>query len=189
MVPVALSDVIAVGEVPTAEEIAILARAGFRSLLNTQPDGEVERLLTSAEAGRLASASGLEYLHLPIESRRPSDAAVAQFAEALARLPRPVYACCYSGARSAAVWARAAAPAVGTDAVVEACRAAGYDISFMRGELDLVAAGVPAQATAEPAKPTAHRQASEAPREALPRLVPSVLIPRAASAGGFAVSG
>ena len=32
-VPVALSDVIAVGEVPTAEEIDILAKAGFRSIL------------------------------------------------------------------------------------------------------------------------------------------------------------
>ena len=110
MVPVALSDAVAVGEMPTAEHIKILAEAGFRSILNAQPDGEVERLLSAAEAGSLARALNLEYRHIPIESRRPSDLQIGAFRAALAELPKPIYACCYSGSRAAAAWALTAAP-------------------------------------------------------------------------------
>jgi uncharacterized protein (TIGR01244 family) len=211
MVPVALSDIIAVGEVPTAAEIEILAKAGFKSLLTTQPDGEVARLMASADAHVLARAAGLTYRYLPIVSRRPDDASLAAFAAAIAELPRPIYACCYSGARSAAAWALAAAPHLEPEAIVAACSAAGYDIAFLRPKLaerraqflapatvslapvavapmsvsatagattgtmaaDFIAAG----ANAKPAVPS------------VPTLTPSLLVPRAASAGGFAVAG
>lgn len=232
MVPVALSDVIAVGEVPTAEQIAILAGAGFRSLLNTQPDGEVERLMSSAEVAALAAKAGLTYRHVPIVSRRPPGTSVDAFDEALRALPRPIYACCYSGARTAAAWALAAARHEDPAKVVEACTKAGYDMSFMKPYLDARHADAKAAAKTAPPAPVASPAAAPAttavsaadplksngsaarpgngddkpaspaaasptaavapPSAALassvPELVPSVL-PRAASAGGFAVSG
>jgi uncharacterized protein (TIGR01244 family) len=208
MQPVALSDVIAVGEVPTEREIEILAGAGFRSLLNVQPEGEVERHLTSAQAETLARKAGLEYRHLPVESRRPTAGTVSAFADALREMPRPIYACCYSGSRAAAAWALAVAQQSDSQSIVAACAAAGYDISFMAPQLDavrergLAVIEPPASADAEaPVAPAndAHLNGAKAgngahdgaqrPIAPLPRLEPSILLPRAASAGGFAVAG
>jgi sulfide:quinone oxidoreductase len=201
MLPVALSDVIAVGEVPTAAEIEILAKAGFQSLLNTQPDGEVQRLMPSSEAAALAAKVGLTYRHVPIESRRPTDASVVAFAASLADLPRPIYACCYSGARAAAVWALAAADKTKPDDIIVACSRAGYDISFMKAELQARHAGKLANSAVPSglsAAPTANghtkdggnaSNAEHANAATIPSLVPSGLMPRAASAGGFAVPG
>jgi uncharacterized protein (TIGR01244 family) len=199
MVPVALSDVIAVGEVPTADEIEILAKAGFRSLLNTQPDGEVARFATAAEAGVMADKAGLTYQHVPILSRRPDEASLEAFARALASLPRPIYACCYSGARTAAAWALAAAPQHEPDSIVQACASAGYDIAFLRAALAerrsvtlaqkaTAAVGTPAAAFVAKVGDAVPAPAAQALPD-LPLLKPLALLPRAATAGGFAVAG
>jgi sulfide:quinone oxidoreductase len=176
MTPIALSDVIAVGEVPTAAEIEILAKAGFRSLLNTQPDGEVDRLMSAAEVAALGQAAGLAVRHLPVPSRRPTEAVVTAFATALAELPRPIYACCYSGSRAAAAWAFAAVRKQSPEAVIAACTAAGYDVSFLAAAL---AAAHGEAATAPAGTPSAPD---------VPPLTPAP-VPRAASAGGFALPG
>ena len=137
MRPVALSDEIAVGEMPSADEIAILSRAGFRSLLNVQPDGEVERLLSAADVAAGAAAAGMKSAHVPVASRRLPDATVAAFAQAMAALPRPIYACCYSGARAAAAWALAVAPSMVPAEIARTCTAAGFDMSALVPELEL----------------------------------------------------
>ncbi len=195
MVPVALSDIIAVGEVPSAAEIEILAKAGFRALLNTQPDQEVARLMSSADAATLAQAAGMSYRYLPIASRRPDDASLAAFADAIANMPRPIYACCYSGARTAAAWALAAGPHQEPEQIIEACSKAGFDIAFLLPKLTElrqrqltpapIATGTPAAVFVAAGQP----DTTAAKRGSVPALAPSVLVPRAASAGGFAVAG
>ena len=191
MTPVALSETIAVGEVPTRDQIAILAKAGFRSLLNTQPDGEVARHLTSAQCRDEAHKQGLVYQHQPIESRRPLDDAIEGFAAAVAGMPKPIYACCYSGSRTAAAWALAAAARQEPGSIISACAEAGYDIAFMRD--DHAARQAAANAAAKPvtAQSTVavNGHAVNGAATAVPALVPSIVLPRAASAGGFAVSG
>ncbi|MEQ1648852.1 MAG: sulfur transferase domain-containing protein [Hyphomicrobiaceae bacterium] len=206
MVPVALSDVIAVGEVPTADEITILAKAGFRAILLTQPENEVARLLSKTEVAAKAADAGLAFAYVPIVSRRPPASDVDAFVAALAKLPRPIYACCYSGARTAAAWALAASRDLAPDAVMSACTAAGYDVSFLAPELaaraavataiappETVAKAIPVAAilpsgvaTTTPVTPPA--TAPDMAPPAIPALQPSAL-PRAATAGGFAVAG
>ena len=188
MRPVALSDDIAVGEMPSREQIAILAKAGFRSLLNVQPDGEVARLINATDAATEAAAAGLAYAHTPVESRRLSDEQAATFADALARLPRPVYACCYSGARAAAAWATAMAPVMPLAEIAATCASAGYDISALSGDIERRHAGLPSVAESQP-----QSVPSDAP---VPFTAPSaasaaekIIFPRAAGAGGFAVAG
>lgn len=201
MLPVALSDVIAVGEVPTVAEIGILAAAGFRTLLNTQPDGEVDRLMPSAEAKASAEAAGLTYQHLPIPSRRPDKASLDAFAKALGSLPRPIYACCYSGSRTAAAWALAAARTEDPQSVISACAAAGYDIGFLKPQLIAARSEFLAGLAPSPVAPIvvlsghgsgdAHPKSPMPPIDpfSVPKMTPSILAPRAASAGGFAVAG
>jgi uncharacterized protein (TIGR01244 family) len=202
MVPVALSDVIAVGEMPTAAQIEILATAGFKSILNTQPDGEVDRVLTASYAHVLAMARNLAYRHVPIESRRPTDDQIAAITAALAELPRPIYACCYSGSRSAAAWAIAVAPHADADSIIQSVASAGYDIGFLREALAARRITPAVEPAVEPAiqpavaprpttgvvngvAPTVTPPATDAP----PLLMPKVIFPSAASDGGYARSG
>ena len=191
MLPVALSDVIAVGEVPTADEIAILADAGFRSVILTQPEKEVGRLLNRAEVAACAAQRGLEFAFIAIESRRPPEPVVAAFADLISKLPRPIYACCYSGSRAAAAWALAASKSMSPEAVEGACVAAGYDMSFLKDELAsrYAAATIGNEASIPTSDQSVSQNISAAkPIAPLPQLQPS-LLPRAAGAGGFAVAG
>ena len=192
MHPRALSDDVAVGEMPARDEFAILAKAGFRSLLIVQPDGEVARLIGSAEAGTAAAAVGLAYAYAPAESRRLTDAQTAAFAKALAEMPRPIYACCYSGARAAAAWALAMAPQLAPAAIAEACGAAGFDVTSLKQDIERRHAGVSTPAVivppaARPVMPQAAALTISAPAAAV--AAEKIIFPRAAGAGGFAVSG
>jgi len=86
-------------------DIAALARAGVRTLINNRPDGEDRRQLAAAEAGRLAAAHGVRYHHLPITAASLSRADVEAFAGILREATQPVVAHCRSGTRSALLWA------------------------------------------------------------------------------------
>lgn len=184
MQPVALSDAIAVGEFPSVEHIAILAKVGFKSLLNSQPEGEVDRLMPAAALAQEAHAAGLAYHFLPLETRRPSEAQIQAFARAIATLPKPIYAFCYSGSRSAAAWALASSAFMDTDAIIAACASAGYDISFLAPHLAERRTRRPAAVLAAAVVAGVEPDDDDVPP---PVLMPRVILPRAASSGGFAM--
>ena len=153
------------------------------------------QLLEFSSLGRAAAdepgaeAAGLAYVHLPIPSRRPDEAALAAFAKALAELPRPVYACCYSGARTAAAWALTAASHHEPASIIEACATAGFDIEFLRDTLAARRADALAPVPRAGGATAATFIAATESTAPVPQLKPSVLTPRAASVGGFAVAG
>ncbi len=207
MRPIALSDEIAVGEVPLPAEIEILSKAGFRSLINAQPDGEVARFADAATTRRAAEAVGLAYAHVPIESRMASEALIQSFAEALSTLPRPIYAFCYSGGRAAAAWALAMATQTPPVQLAQALENAGFDASALRPALIRRSVGLPAYEVVQvaPTLPVASIAVSPVAVDAIappaveaqvpaPLLAPEpapliIVLPRAASDGGFAVPG
>jgi uncharacterized protein (TIGR01244 family) len=196
MRPIALSDEIAVGEVPQAAEIVILSQAGFRALLNVQPDGEVARFADGAVTKLAVEALGMAYAHVPLESRLPPEDQINRFAEAFARLPRPVYAYCYSGGRAAAAWALAVAPKTPPPQIVMALEAAGYDAGALRGALERRHVGLPAFEITAPAVavPIPHAMTEPAlPVLPLPQVAivqPMIIVmPRPASDGGFSMPG
>lgn len=85
----------------TPEAMAEAAQAGFRSVVNNRPDFEHgPGQPTSAEIEAAARAAGLEYRHLPVAGGYQSPEEVAQCAQLLAELPRPLLMFCRSGARS-----------------------------------------------------------------------------------------
>jgi sulfide:quinone oxidoreductase len=135
--PCELSQGIAVGRTPTRDEVGALAAAGFRSLINNRPDGEKDSPMTSAQIEALASALGLAYVHIPVEGRNPLEKDIRAFEEALQALPRPVYAFCHSGGRSAALWALASVAGTATEALIEVCAKAGYDVSGLAVKMDM----------------------------------------------------
>lgn len=131
MNPVVVSDRVAIGEVPSLEQIEILAKAGFRSLLNNQPDGEVERLPASTALAAAARANGLACASAPLSSRTPSEAELLAHELAVRDLPAPIYAFCYSGARSAAGCALMATTHSEPQAIIAEFAAAGFDIAAL----------------------------------------------------------
>ncbi|MED5620052.1 TIGR01244 family sulfur transferase [Ideonella sp. BN130291] len=85
----------------TPDAMALAAQAGFRSVVNNRPDfeGGADQP-TSAAIEAAARAAGLQYAFLPVAGGYQSPEEIAQFAELLKTLPRPILAFCRSGARS-----------------------------------------------------------------------------------------
>lgn len=136
MKPVVVSDVLAVGEFPTSDQLAILAKAGFKAILNNQPDGEVSRFQSAASVEAEAKRLGLAYAYAPLSSRTPPRDQLALYAAAIAALPAPIYAFCYSGARSAAGCALLLTGSMDVDAIIKEFDAAGFDLGGIRPWLD-----------------------------------------------------
>lgn len=205
MKPIVLSDVLAVGEFPSPDQIAILAKAGFKSILNNQPDGEVARFEPDADIAVIARRHGLAHAFAPLSSRTPPADEIASFAAALASLPPPIYAFCYSGARSAATCALLMTATTGVGTLMTQFADAGFDLEGLRpwldeararhgssAAVDAPAAGSRATEAAEPAlaaavAPVVVADAAGAlsPAKDLPRII--VIQPRAASFSGFAI--
>ena len=181
MKPTVVSDILAVGEVPAPGQLEILAKAGFKSVINCQPDGEVDRFPGAAAFGADATRAGLGYVYAPIVSRTPSDDELAVFQQALRRLPSPIYAFCYSGARSAAAAAFVETEGREPQAIIADFAAAGFDIENLKPWLD---------------DERRRRKAAPAmPAPTIPVVEPAIALQpqgiivhaRAAGSGGFAV--
>ena len=136
MKPSVVSDILAVGEVPEPGHLEILAKAGFKSVINCQPDGEVERFAGSAALGAEAARHGLGYVYAPVVSRTPTEEELSVFQRALGQLPAPVYAFCYSGARSAAAAAFVETGKNEPDSIIADFAAAGFDIASLKPWLE-----------------------------------------------------
>ena len=193
MTPIVVSDILAVGEVPNAEQIAILAKAGFRSVINNQPDGEVDRFPGSIALGADAAKAGLGYVYAPIVSRTPSAEELSAFNRALRDLPSPIYAFCYSGARSAAAAAFAQAANGESDDVIRDFARAGFDIQALKPWLDDARKALKDAAAVTATSPCSKTEADKETQAATPLAAPLpvqqgiVVHARAAGFSGFAM--
>jgi uncharacterized protein (TIGR01244 family) len=92
---------------PTA--MADVAQAGFRSVINNRPDFEGgPSQPTSASIEAAATAAGLQYAFLPVSGAFQTPEQIAQFAELVKNLPKPILAFCRSGTRSGNLFRQAA---------------------------------------------------------------------------------
>ncbi len=82
------------------DDMAGLAAAGFRSVINNRPDLEGgPDQPRSADVEAAARAAGLEYVYQPVNGANMQQSDVDTFAELLETLPQPTLAFCRSGAR------------------------------------------------------------------------------------------
>ncbi len=83
------------------DDLAQIAAMGFKTVINNRPDAEGgAEQPASAQIQTAAAQAGIVYAHLPVISGQITDAQARQFAELLAKCPKPVLAFCRSGARS-----------------------------------------------------------------------------------------
>lgn len=119
---------IAVGPQITPADVAALAAAGYRAILCNRPDGEGVDQPGFAEIAQAAQACGLPVHHLPIESGKVRDEDAQAFGVLLASLPKPVFAYCRTGTRSATLWALSQATRLPLPEILQRARSAGYDL-------------------------------------------------------------
>jgi uncharacterized protein (TIGR01244 family) len=91
-------------------DMAELARAGVRSVINNRPDFEAgPQQPTDAAIAEAARAAGLTYAFLPVVSNAITAQDVAREAELIDALPKPIVAFCRSGTRSGKLYMAAQA--------------------------------------------------------------------------------
>jgi uncharacterized protein (TIGR01244 family) len=123
-------------------DVAAVAAAGFRTIINNRPDGEAPGQPLGAEIAAAAAAAGLAYHTVPIVGG-PNPDQVAQMGALIAEAQAPVLAFCRSGTRSITVWALAQARlgAMAPEALVEAGARSGYDLSPLAPALARLSGG------------------------------------------------
>ena len=117
------------------KDIEMLARAGFKTIINNRPDNEVEGQPLSADLAAAAQRLGMTFIEIPVSSSGITDQNVDDFGKELGTADKPVLAFCRTGTRSTTCWALHAAGKRGVDHVMEIARKAGYDLSKTRERL------------------------------------------------------
>jgi uncharacterized protein (TIGR01244 family) len=97
-----INDDVTVGTQPTEDQLAGLARAGFRTVVNLRTVGEQDQPLSPETEGKEVRALGMAYLHIPVSTKDIKAEQVDEFRRKFADLPKPALVHCYRGIRAGA---------------------------------------------------------------------------------------
>lgn len=118
-------------------DFAAAAGLGFKAIISNLPDGEGAGQLTARDEAGHAWRAGLRFAHVPSSKLDlMTDVVVEDMAAAVRRLDGPILAHCKSGVRSAIIWAAASARTQPVDCVLAALAGAGFDLEFLRDDLE-----------------------------------------------------
>ena len=88
------------------QQVASLAKSGFKSIICNLPDGECGPGQPGFDQiAAAAKAEGMQAAYLPIVPGQAGPTEAAAFRDLLDTLPTPIIAFCRSGNRSASLWA------------------------------------------------------------------------------------
>ncbi|MCA3510956.1 MAG: TIGR01244 family phosphatase [Rhodobacter sp.] len=120
-------------------DLAAIKAAGFTTVIDNRPDGEIPANLHAGPMRQAAEALGLTFVINPvIGGALTLDNVMAQKA-ALDSACGPVLAYCASGNRSSMVWALAQAGKRPTDELIALPARFGYQLEGLRGQIDALA--------------------------------------------------
>ena len=121
-------------------DMAALAQAGFSTVICNRPDGENPPPLQAAAMQAAAEAAGLDFVFNPIIGGQMTMDNVEEQRDAIDAADGPVIAYCASGNRSTLVWALGQAGDLPTDEIVARGEAWGYQLEWLRPQLNALAA-------------------------------------------------
>lgn len=121
---------IAVSEQITPADVAAIAAAGYKVLVNNRPDGEAPGQPPSAEFAAAAEQHGMTYVYYPVTGMNFPGPDLNQLAAAFDHAGGPVLAFCRSGTRSINLWL-ATRSAEDLPEALQQARRLGYDLSML----------------------------------------------------------
>jgi uncharacterized protein (TIGR01244 family) len=120
-------------------DLPAIKAAGYVTVIDNRPDGEIPPHLHTDEMRRAAEALGLVFVANPvIGGAMTMDNVTAQGA-AIAASKGPVFAYCASGNRSSVVWALAQAGQRPADELIGLPARFGYQLEHLRPQIDALA--------------------------------------------------
>ncbi len=121
-------------------DMARLAEEGVTTVICNRPDSEIPAPLQAAAMQEAAERAGLAFVFNPVAGGMLTAANVEEQAEAIAASDGPVVAYCASGNRSTIVWALGMAGKMPADDILARAAAAGYDLGWLRPQLEALGA-------------------------------------------------
>ena len=137
----ALTPTYAVSPQIALEDLAVIKAAGYTTIINNRPDGEIPPHLHHAAMQAAAEAIGLTYVQNTVIGGAMTEANVVQQGAAITAATGPVFAYCASGNRSSVVWALANAGMMPTDDLIGLPARFGYQLEGLRSQIDILAKG------------------------------------------------
>ncbi|MEY4873033.1 MAG: hypothetical protein RLZZ563_2363 [Pseudomonadota bacterium] len=137
----ALTPAYAVSPQIDLSDLPAIKAAGYTTIIDNRPDGEIPPHLHTDHMQAAAEALGLTFVANPvIGGAMTMDNVDAQRA-AIAAATGPVFAYCASGNRSSVVWALAHAGQMPADDLIGIPARFGYQLEHLRPTLDQLAKG------------------------------------------------
>ena len=135
-----INESISVAPQIAVEQVAEIAAAGFKTIVNNRPDDEDAGQPSGDAIRAAAEAAGLKYVAIPVTHAGFSHPQIDAMTQALVEADGPVLAYCRSGTRSCNLWALAAAKAGrNPNLLLAQAEDAGYDLRGIRPMLDALA--------------------------------------------------
>jgi len=122
-------------------DLVAIKAAGYVTVIDNRPDGEIPPHLHTEEMRRAAEALGLVFVANPIVGGALTMQNVTAQDAAIAGSNGPVFAYCASGNRSSIVWALANAGRRPTDDLVGLPARFGYQLEHLRPQIETLANG------------------------------------------------
>jgi uncharacterized protein (TIGR01244 family) len=120
-------------------DLPAIKAAGYVTIVDNRPDGEIPPHLHTAEMRKAAEALGLTFVVNPVIGGAMTMENVTAQGAAIAASPGPVFAYCASGNRSSVVWALSQAGKRPVDELVGLPARFGYQLDHLRPQIEALA--------------------------------------------------
>lgn len=121
-------------------DLAVIMAAGFTTIIDNRPDGEIPPHLHGTAMQTAAEAMGLQFVANPVIGGALTMANVTAQRAAIDAASGPVLAYCASGNRSSVVWALAHAGRLPADDLIGIPARHGYQLDHLRPQIEALAA-------------------------------------------------
>lgn len=120
-------------------DLPAIKAAGFTTVIDNRPDGEIPAHLHTAQMRAATEAAGLQFIANPVIGGALTMDNVRIQTEAMAAATGPVFAYCASGNRCSIVWALMNAGNRSTDDLIRTPAKFGYNLEPIRAQIDALA--------------------------------------------------
>ncbi|WP_136682524.1 TIGR01244 family sulfur transferase [Falsirhodobacter xinxiangensis] len=135
----ALTDTYAVSPQIESGDLAAIRAAGYTTVIDNRPDGEIPVELQTDTIREAAQAAGLTFVANPVIGGQLTQDNVDAQRAAIEAAEGPVLAYCASGNRSSVVWALAHAGQLPVDDLIGLPARHGYQLEHLRPTLERLA--------------------------------------------------